>query len=205
MRPVRLTRAQQQALTRERLLAAAERVLARHGYGGASIDLITAEAGYSKGAIYSNFESKEAVFLELLRVYMERDMAELGRIVSLAPQQLSAALNAWLETMHCDSDCPLLVTELQLHARRNPAYNRDVLGNDDMPPLNTPEGATWLMREIEVVKPDLIIFDSIMCLLAGAMSEEAARCGARHSRAGSLSAIETVRRPRRRMPVPPGI
>ena len=49
MRPVRLTRAQQQALTRERLLAAAEQVLARHGYGGASIDLITAEAGYSKG------------------------------------------------------------------------------------------------------------------------------------------------------------
>jgi AcrR family transcriptional regulator len=63
VRPVRLTRAEQQALTRERLLAAAERVLARHGYGGASIDLITAEAGYSKGAIYSNFESKEAVFL----------------------------------------------------------------------------------------------------------------------------------------------
>jgi AcrR family transcriptional regulator len=122
MRPVRLTRAQQQAQTRERLLAAAERVLARHGYGGASIDLVTAEAGYSKGAIYSNFESKEAVFLELLRVYMERDMAELERIVSLAPQQLPAALNAWLETMHCDSDCPLLVTELQLHARRNPAF-----------------------------------------------------------------------------------
>ena len=122
MRPVRLTRAEQQALTRERLLAAAERVLAGHGYSGASIDLITAQAGYSKGAIYSNFESKEAVFLELLRVYMERDMAELERIVGLAPQQLSAALNAWLETMHCDSDCPLLVTELQLHARRNPAF-----------------------------------------------------------------------------------
>ncbi len=117
-----LTRAEQQALTRERLLAAAERVLAGHGYGGASIDLITAEAGYSKGAIYSNFESKEAVFLELLRVYMERDMVELGRIVSLPPHQLSAALSAWLETMHCDSDCPLLVTELQLHARRNPVF-----------------------------------------------------------------------------------
>jgi AcrR family transcriptional regulator len=122
MRPVRLTRAQQQALTRERLLAAAEQVLARHGYGGASIDLITAEAGYSKGAIYSNFESKEAVFLELLRVYMERDMAELGRIVSLAPHQLSVALSAWLETIHADGDCPLLMTELQLHARRNPAF-----------------------------------------------------------------------------------
>jgi hypothetical protein len=51
-------------------------------------------------------------------------------------------------------------------------YSRDVLGDDDMPPLNLPEGVAWLMREIEVVKPDLIIFDAIMCLLAGSMSEE---------------------------------
>ena len=47
-------------MTRARLLAAAERVIDCHRYGGASIDLITAEAGYSKGAIYSNFKSKEA-------------------------------------------------------------------------------------------------------------------------------------------------
>src|SRR5882672_13451 len=94
-RPARLNRAQKQAETRERLLAAAEQVFARYGYGGASIDLITSEAGYSKGAIYSNFENKEAVFLELLRLYMERDMAELERIVSLAPDQLSKALKAW--------------------------------------------------------------------------------------------------------------
>jgi len=122
VRPVRLTRAQQQAVTRERLLAAAEQVFARHGYGGASIDLITSEAGYSKGAIYSNFDSKEAVFLELLRLYMERDMAELKRIVSLDPDKLSAAVTGWLEVMHADRDCPLLMTELQLQARRSPAF-----------------------------------------------------------------------------------
>lgn len=109
-------------MTRERLLAAAEQVLARHGYGGASIDLITAAAGYSKGAIYSNFESKEAVFLELLRLYMERDMTELKRIVSLDPDKLSAAVTGWLEVMHSDKDCPLLMTELQLQARRSPAF-----------------------------------------------------------------------------------
>ena len=51
-------------------------------------------------------------------------------------------------------------------------YNRDVLPDGEMPPLNTPEGAAWLMREISIVKPDAIAFDSIMCLLAGAMSEE---------------------------------
>jgi len=117
-----LTRAQQQAVTRERLLAAAEQIFARHGYGGASIELITSEAGYSKGAIYSNFESKEAVFLELLRLYMARDMAELERIVSLDPNKLSAAVTGWLETMHADRDCPLLMTELQLQARRSPAF-----------------------------------------------------------------------------------
>jgi AcrR family transcriptional regulator len=122
VRPLRLTRPQQQAVTRERLLAAAEEVIARHGFGGASIDLIAAEAGYSKGAIYSNFDSKEAVFLELLRVYMERDMAELGRLVSLDPDKLSVAVTGWLESMHTDRDCPLLVTELQLHARRSPAF-----------------------------------------------------------------------------------
>jgi AcrR family transcriptional regulator len=117
-----VTRAQQQAMTRERLLAAAEAVIARHGFGGASIDLITAEAGYSKGAIYSNFESKEALFLELLRVYMERDMAELERLIGFEPAKLFAAVTRWLETMHVEKDCPLIVTELQLHARRSPAF-----------------------------------------------------------------------------------
>ena len=51
-------------------------------------------------------------------------------------------------------------------------YNRDVLEPGEMPPLNTPEGEAWLLREIETVKPDAIVFDSIMSLLAGTMSEE---------------------------------
>jgi len=122
MRPVRLTRAEQQAQTRERLLAAAERVFARHGYGGASIDLISAEAGYSKGAIYSNFESKEEVFLELARVHMERAMADLEQTLDVAPEKLSAALSQWLAAYQTDNDCLLLVTELQLQARRNPGF-----------------------------------------------------------------------------------
>ena len=51
-------------------------------------------------------------------------------------------------------------------------YNRDVLGPDEMPPLNTEVGRAWLLREIETVKPDVIFFDSIMCLLGGNMAEE---------------------------------
>jgi hypothetical protein len=50
-------------------------------------------------------------------------------------------------------------------------YNREDLGLDGMPPLNTQAGQVWLRREIEAIKPDL--FDSIMCLLVGSMLEEA--------------------------------
>jgi hypothetical protein len=52
------------------------------------------------------------------------------------------------------------------------AYNRDVLSDGEMPPLNTPPGEKWLWREIDAVKPDVIVSDSIMCLLEGSMSEE---------------------------------
>ncbi len=51
-------------------------------------------------------------------------------------------------------------------------YSRDVLAPDEMPPLNTDMGRAWLLREIETTQPDVIFFDSIMCLLAGNMSEE---------------------------------
>lgn len=125
MRPQRLNRAEQQAQTRERLLAAAERVIARHGYGGASIDLISAEAGYSKGAVYSNFESKDAMFLALMRSYMTRSLADLEAIADLEPARVSSALSAWLGAMQTDNDCLMLITELQLQARRSKAFAAD--------------------------------------------------------------------------------
>jgi AcrR family transcriptional regulator len=131
VKPQRLTRVEQQAVTRERLLVAAGQIFSHFGYGGASLDLIAAEAGFSKGAVYSNFESKEAIFLELLRLHMARDMAELEKIVSLKPDKLSSAVTEWLETMHVDGDCPLLATELQLHARRNPSFAKQYYALQD--------------------------------------------------------------------------
>jgi AcrR family transcriptional regulator len=67
----RLTRAEQQARTRAALLEAAARVFVERGFAGASVEAITGEAGYSRGAFYSNFESKAQLFAELLqeRVY----------------------------------------------------------------------------------------------------------------------------------------
>jgi hypothetical protein len=50
-------------------------------------------------------------------------------------------------------------------------YNRDVIHDREMPPLNTEDGERWLMREVEALKPDFIVLDSIMSLLAGSMSD----------------------------------
>ncbi|WP_280387687.1 TetR/AcrR family transcriptional regulator [Nocardia wallacei] len=68
-----LTRHQRQALTRERLLAAARELFAEHGYDGASVDAIAAEAGLTRGAVYSGFPSKRALFAEVLASAAEAD------------------------------------------------------------------------------------------------------------------------------------
>jgi AcrR family transcriptional regulator len=67
----RLTRAERQAQTRRELLDAAARVFIQRGFTGASVEEISAEAGYTRGAFYSNFRSKNELFVELLhdRVY----------------------------------------------------------------------------------------------------------------------------------------
>lgn len=120
----RLTREESQAQTRERLLDAARRAFARWGYGGASVDTIAAEAGYSKGAFYSNFATKETIFLELLARHMAREAAELQRLVDPAgsSEQILSRLNSWLDQLNADVDWALLAMELQLHARRAPAF-----------------------------------------------------------------------------------
>lgn len=65
--PTRLNRAEQQARTRSALLEAAERVFVERGYQGSSVEAIAAAAGFTRGAFYSNFGSKEELFAELLQ------------------------------------------------------------------------------------------------------------------------------------------
>ena len=59
----RLSRNERKAQTRAELIDAAARVFARRGYHGTTVDDVAEEAGFTKGAFYSNFESKEDVFV----------------------------------------------------------------------------------------------------------------------------------------------
>lgn len=65
-------RSEARGTARAELLDAAERVLAERGYRGASVDLVVAEAGLTKGAFYWNFQSKQELFLGLLEDRFDR-------------------------------------------------------------------------------------------------------------------------------------
>jgi AcrR family transcriptional regulator len=72
----RLTRPERKAATRRDLLHAARTVFLRRGFHGASLDEIAEEAGYTKGAVYSNFAGKDDLYLALLEAhYDERTKA----------------------------------------------------------------------------------------------------------------------------------
>jgi AcrR family transcriptional regulator len=65
-RQARQTRAEKQAETRERLLVAAERIAVQHGLARVTLDKVAEAAGLTKGAIYSNFGSKEELLFAVV-------------------------------------------------------------------------------------------------------------------------------------------
>src|SRR5439155_26468515 len=77
--PVRLTRDERRAQTRADLLDAAGRVFVERGFEGASIEAIAEEAGYTRGAFYSNFQSKEQLFAELLQQKAYSQYTEMAK------------------------------------------------------------------------------------------------------------------------------
>ena len=120
----RLTRQESRLETRTRLLESAAQLFARGGYEGASVDLIAESAGYSKGAFYSNFESKEAIFLELLDAHKRREIEALAQLLARdipASELLSLIRNS--ETGRgSDFDFGLLSAEFQLQACRDKTF-----------------------------------------------------------------------------------
>lgn len=121
--PRRLRRDEQQQQTRAQLLDAAERVFAREGFGGASIAAIAEEAGYSHGAIYSNFDGKDDLFLVLVE---ERVDARLARVYQAADAELSRgiepleAARRFVAMLQQDQQAVLLLVDFWNQAVRDP-------------------------------------------------------------------------------------
>jgi TetR/AcrR family transcriptional regulator, transcriptional repressor of aconitase len=68
----RLTREESRAQTRATLMAVGRQHFLRYGLGGAVAEKIAEDAGYSRGALYSNFDGKEELFLAVIREEQDR-------------------------------------------------------------------------------------------------------------------------------------
>jgi AcrR family transcriptional regulator len=123
----RMSRKESQFQTRERLLDAGLQVFSRRGYYAASVDEIAAEAGFSKGAVYSNFESKEDLFLALIDRRFTTDAATYPGIINFMVDQLPSGDGAdFKEVVMGDHTWNILMVEFFLFAMRDEA-NRNKL------------------------------------------------------------------------------
>src|SRR5690606_7917665 len=129
---IRLTREQSREQTRQRLLDATRILFAAQGYAATSVEQIALEAGYTRGAFYSNFQDKADIFLTLLRREHERIMGELQALLDEpapegvqcppSPDLLVSRLLARYARMHQDTQLLALVLEPRLHAARDEAF-----------------------------------------------------------------------------------
>lgn len=121
----RPTRADATARNRHLLLDAAKRVFLERGFQGATLEAIAREAGFSKGVVYSQFDSKADLFLALLEVRQ----AERGRLHREAASRLAGPdgvlelLSLWDRDQGRDAPWHRLVIEFRLQAARDPAVN----------------------------------------------------------------------------------
>ena len=119
----RLSRAEAKARTRQQLLDAAAQTFARKGYADASVEEIAESAGYSTGALYSNFASKEELFLELMSARASRRVTAVTEILETMDDPVEALARLMERTADHDKNTDLMAlrAEFWLYAVRNPA------------------------------------------------------------------------------------
>jgi len=124
-KPPRLTRAERQAQTRSQLIDAAAQVFALRGFQAASVEEIAEEAGYSHGAVYSNFEGKADLFLAVFEDYMAERVRELAQTQAALADDASLEVRAraladqWMDRLGRDRESFALHVEFLAHAGRD--------------------------------------------------------------------------------------
>jgi AcrR family transcriptional regulator len=129
-----MSRKETQERTRERLLEAAAKVFARRGYHRATVDEIASEAGFTIGALYSNFAGKEELFLALADRQVEQRAAEVRAIADAAEGEGDASSEAaaqFRSFLEADPDWPLLFYEFWSLSVRNPELQGELAKRRD--------------------------------------------------------------------------
>lgn len=113
------------AATRAALLGAAGDAIQRHGLRNVSIDAIAASAGFTKGAFYANFASKEELFLALLDEHFERRMAEISETLATDEDpavQARRGADDFVAMLSANPEWQRLFFEFAAYAARHEAF-----------------------------------------------------------------------------------
>jgi AcrR family transcriptional regulator len=120
----RLTPDRRRQQTRDTLIEAAAQVFGQRGFNGATLDEVAAVAGFTKGAVYSNFKSKDDLFLAVLESRFDRNLASLEATLDAADGEPDEHLFDFIDNIRPlntgDDEWGALYSEFCLYARRNP-------------------------------------------------------------------------------------
>jgi AcrR family transcriptional regulator len=128
--PARLTRKEKQARTRSSLMRSAARIFCKHGLDRASIDEVADDAGYTKGAFYANFRSKQELFLAMLDERFTQRIEEVDRAFSdegSPPQQARQAAADYARAFRADPGAERLFFEFASYALRDEDFRQELL------------------------------------------------------------------------------
>ena len=143
--PARLSRAEKKAETRERLLTAAEAIAREQGFARITLDAVATAAGLTKGAIYSNFESKEDLLVEVLTrltpglnlTQEVEDAPDLESFLDRLGPLLGTAARTRAKQI-------ALVSEFEALAMRDPALRRAIRANTAKEREGYADDEAWL-------------------------------------------------------------
>lgn len=130
---------ERRAETRRLLIDAAEELIAERGVNGSTVVQICERAGFTRGAFYSNFSTKDELCLALLRRQLEHYLQALGAAAATLTadgdaksppgedERVARALELFLAAAGDDSRGLLVRMEMRLHALRTPTFRRPML------------------------------------------------------------------------------
>jgi AcrR family transcriptional regulator len=127
--PRTLTRGEKQAETRSALLRSAAKLFRSRGLVGTSVEQIAHDAGYTKGAFYSNFGSKEELYLVMLDERFAEQLDALDRRLSGTSDpdaQARHAADGFIRSFRGDEDWKRLYFEFVAHAMRDERFREEL-------------------------------------------------------------------------------
>ena len=162
--PERLTREEKKARTRAQLIDAAAAVFARRGLVAASLDEVAEEAGLTKGAVYSNFDSKEDLFQAVIDERIHEPMRHGAEVIDASigttEDHAMAGARVFVDVVQQEREVFLLALELNIHVARHP----------ELAPAYVARSREQLSQVVELIRERTTAFGNSLPLPADQMA-----------------------------------